>query len=74
MNSYVVVFRGDPTTGGFPIAITSDSESVRLALESGLREVFLFAQDHRTDPALRAQAKGNIDAIQETLAELESPE
>jgi hypothetical protein len=70
MNSYLVVFRGDATTGGFPIAITTDPEPVRAALESGLKEIWMFANDARSDRALRAKARGSIDAIQEALAEL----
>jgi hypothetical protein len=70
VKSYVVVFRGDATTGGFPIAISAAPEPVRAALEAGLREIWSFAQDARTDPALRAKARGNIGAIQEALAEL----
>jgi len=71
MNSYVVVFRGDATTGGFPIAITTAPESVRLALEAGLREIWAFAADARADPSTRAKAKGNMEAIRVALAELE---
>ena len=70
MNSYVVVFRGDATTGGFPIAISAAAEPVKAALEAGLREIWQFAQDARTDPSLRAKARGNIEAIQVALTEL----
>ncbi len=73
MSSYVVVFRGDATTGGFPIAITSAPEPVRLALESGLQEIWSFASDARSDPSLRAKAKGNIEAIRIALQDLEIP-
>ena len=73
MNSYIVVFRGDATTGGFPIAITSAPEPVRLALEAGLREIWSFATDRVSDPSLRAKAKGNIESLQVALAELREP-
>ncbi len=72
MMSYVVVFRGDASTGGYPIAITSAAEPVRIALQEGLKEVWSFTQDVRTDPSLRAKAKGNIQAIQVALEELAS--
>ena len=71
VNSYVVVFRGDATTGGFPIAITSAPEPVRLALEAGLSEIWSFATDARSDPSLRAKARGNIEAIQMALTDLD---
>ena len=70
VNSYLVVFRGDATTGGFPIAITAEREPVRVALEAGLKEIWAFAQDSGSDRALRAKARGNIEAIQEALADL----
>ena len=71
MEAYCVVFRGDATTGGFPIAITSASGPVRAALQAGLHEVWLFARESR-DEVLRAKAKGNIAAIQTALTELDS--
>ena len=71
MKCYVVVFRGDATTGGFPIAISATPAAVRTALEAGLQEMWTFAQDARTDRALRAKARGNIGAVQEALREVE---
>jgi hypothetical protein len=71
LNSYVVVFRGDAVTGGLPIAISCDRESVRMALRSGLSEVWAFAQDHLADPVIRAKAKGSIAAINEALSEVD---
>jgi len=70
VKSYVVVFRGDATTGGFPIAITDAPEPVRAALEAGLIEIWSFALDAQTDPAMRAKARGNIEAIQAALSDL----
>jgi hypothetical protein len=70
MNTYVVVFRGDASTGGFPIAISADPTPVRMALEAGLREIWAFTHGVGTDKALRAKARGNISAIQEALAEV----
>ncbi|MEX2227112.1 MAG: hypothetical protein WEB52_11760 [Dehalococcoidia bacterium] len=70
MNSYVVVFRGDAVTGGFPIAISGDRESVRVALRAGLSEAWAFAQDHVADPVIRARARGSIAAINEALSEV----
>jgi hypothetical protein len=72
MNSYVVVFRGNATTGGFPIAISADSAAVRSALEAGLGEIWAYTRDESADRALRAKAKGSINAIQEALVELDT--
>jgi hypothetical protein len=70
MNSYVVVFRGDANTGGYPIAITAAPEPVRLALESGLEELEAFARDVARDRSLQAKAEGGIRAVRAALAEV----
>lgn len=69
MNAYVVVFHGDATTGGYPIAITSSPESVRTALKAGLAELWSFAGE-TNDAVLRGKARGNIAALQTALADL----
>ncbi len=45
----------------------------RAALEIGLRAIWSFASDARSDPSLRAKAKGNIEAIRIALEDLETP-
>lgn len=66
--SFVVVFRGDPVSGGYPLGITSNPSVVRLALRSSLEVLQEYGGDDRSTSI---QREGWIEAVEEALREAE---
>ena len=66
--SFVVVIRGDPVSGGYPLGITSNPSVVRLALRSSLEVLQEYGGDDRSTSI---QREGWIEAVEEALREAE---
>lgn len=71
MQTWLVIFRGDPVDGGVPIGVVNDRELCLAAVRSAWAAFRQLSTEERDDPVLREGAVGMERRLRSAAAELE---